>query len=688
MGLISREISSGTIKLLHSSPVRISEIVLGKFLAMVAFTVSLIVVILFTCGAMSMTLSHPDYGHMIAALAGLFLVLSAYAAIGLFISSLTSYPLVAAIITFAVFALFSRIGGLWQDIDLLRNITYYLNLSGKSEQLINGFINSRDVVYFLLVIVAFLTFTVIKIKSGTESISTGRKAIRYAIVVLIVSVIGYITSRPSLNTYHDATRDQLYTIAPPTQNMVSKLNDGPLEITVFVNAMQWRLSLLVPAQQNNIVGKLFEPYIRFKPDIKVKFVYYYNADASNYWFKVNPGKSLKEIAAIQAGAVGMSIDQFLPPEEIHKMFNVDKEENRNFFLLKYKGKETVMRTFEDVKFWPSENEMAASINRLVSTPPKIAFLTDELERGPLSLQTRDYYALANKLSLRSSLVNQGFDFEAISLKNIQTIPLSYAAITIADPRTPFTAGNLQKINAYIAAGGNLYLGSEPDRKDIIKPIFDSLGLSLKKGLLVQSDPKYASDFIFSGLTNRARNFSPQSNRFVEDQIKYYGDTTIKIAMSGVSALNYEEKNGFKISPLLTTNPKLCWNRIAPISSDSLSLKVKELPSDEHGRFVTSLLMERKVNGREQRIIVASDADYLTEAMFGEDPERYNSYYPAWCFGYFSYGKFPANTLKEQTDNSFKVKVADLGIQKIFLYYLIPGIIIVIASIILIRRKRK
>ncbi|HWW39689.1 MULTISPECIES: Gldg family protein [Pedobacter] len=688
MGLISREISNGTMKLLYSSPVRISEIVLGKFLAMVAFTFSLIVVILFTYVALSMSLSHPDYGHMIAALVGLFLVLCAYAAIGLFISSLTSYPLVAAIITFAVFALFSRIGGLWQDIDWLRNITYYLNLSGKSDQLINGFTNSRDIVYFLIVIATFLIFTVIKIKSGTESISVGKKILRYTTVVLMASVLGYITSRPALNIYHDATEDQLYTIAPPTQKMVSKLNDGPLEITAYVNALQFRLASFVPAQQNNLIAKLFEPYIRFKSDIKIKFVYYYNADSTNYWFKLNPGKSIKEIAAIQAGAVSMSIDQFLPPAEVHKLFNVDKEENRHFFVLKYKGKETVVRTFEDILFWPSENEMAAAINRLISTPPKIAFLTDELERGPFSLQTRDYNALANKLDLRSSLINQGFDFEAISLKNIPAIPLSYAALTIADPRTPFTAENLQKINAYIAAGGNLYLGSEPDRKHIIKPIFDGLGLSLREGMLVQSSDKYSSDFIFSRLTDRAKNFSPRSKRFTEEQITYYGDTTLRIAMSGASALNYEEKDGFKISPLFTTDPKLCWNRVAPISSDSLSLKVKELPSDEHGRFVTSLLMERKVNEREQRIIVASDADYLTGAMFGDEPERYNKFYPAWCFGYFSYGKFPANTLHPETDNSFKIKVTDLGIQKIFLFYLIPGIIIVIASIILIRRKRK
>src|ERR1700754_4430480 len=38
MGLMSREINSGTIKLLYSSPVTITEIVLGRFLAMMVYS--------------------------------------------------------------------------------------------------------------------------------------------------------------------------------------------------------------------------------------------------------------------------------------------------------------------------------------------------------------------------------------------------------------------------------------------------------------------------------------------------------------------------------------------------------------------------------------------------------------------------------------------------------------------------
>src|SRR5699024_7428645 len=53
MGLISRENKNGTMRLLYSSPVKMHQIVLGKFLAMVAFTIVLLALTLSTLIAMS-----------------------------------------------------------------------------------------------------------------------------------------------------------------------------------------------------------------------------------------------------------------------------------------------------------------------------------------------------------------------------------------------------------------------------------------------------------------------------------------------------------------------------------------------------------------------------------------------------------------------------------------------------------
>lgn len=45
MGLISREINTGTIKLLYSSPIKVSEIIFGKYLAMMVYSLILVAIV-------------------------------------------------------------------------------------------------------------------------------------------------------------------------------------------------------------------------------------------------------------------------------------------------------------------------------------------------------------------------------------------------------------------------------------------------------------------------------------------------------------------------------------------------------------------------------------------------------------------------------------------------------------------
>ncbi|HJY23412.1 MAG TPA: ABC transporter permease subunit, partial [Hanamia sp.] len=130
MGLLSRETSSGSIKLLLSSPVKISEIVFGKFLSIVIYSFLLIVVLTLYVVAAHFSIEALDVQFVIGGLLGLFLLACAYAAIGLFMSSLTSYQVVAAISTLAVLAGLNFIGQIGQDYDLVRDITYWVSISG------------------------------------------------------------------------------------------------------------------------------------------------------------------------------------------------------------------------------------------------------------------------------------------------------------------------------------------------------------------------------------------------------------------------------------------------------------------------------------------------------------------------------------------------------------------------------
>ena len=689
MGLISRETSSGTIRLLYSSPLRIREVVLGKYLAIGCFTLCFLLLLLFTLIGLSTTIIHPDYSQMLASVFGLFLVLSTYAAIGLFISSLTSYQIVAAIITLGIFAFLSKVDNLWQDIDSVRNITYYMNIGGKSLTFIRGLMNLRDFSYFIILIATFLLFTMIRIKSATESISGLKKAIHYCMVIAIAFTVGYISTRPKLNIYVDATRDKLYTITPPTRALLEKLDGEPLEITVFANLLGTGFWAFQPNSQNLIILPLWEPYIRYKRDIKIKFVYYYATDSSSYHFRVNPGKTLREIAEKEANSYELSIDRFLAPAEINKMIDPKAEEFRCFFQLKYKGKTAILRIYNDPKLFPGEDEIAASINRMIATPPRIGFISDEIERGPFSERARDYQLITSNLGNRTSLINQGYDFDTLSLKQ-RGIPKDLAALVIADPRTPIASDNLEKINSYIDSGGDLFITSEPDRKEVTKPLFDKLGLTLREGMLIQPGDQYSSDILFPYLTDTARNLSPQFARQFQDDIRYYKDTLFRIAMAGAGAIDYREKDGFRVAPLLRTDGSLSWNRLAPINNDSLQLSVGRRPDDQQGTFITALRLNRTIHGKDQRIIVASDADYLTRPqLMGDKPKRYNYNFGFWCLSYFSNGQFPANTLRPKSlDNGFRIRLKDLPVQKLIFYWILPALLAIFCSILLIRRKRK
>ncbi|MBS1602164.1 MAG: ABC transporter permease subunit, partial [Bacteroidetes bacterium] len=122
MGLMSRETSSGTIKLLYSSPIKVREIVLGKFIAMMAYNFALVRVlgVVVCCGLLN--IRSADAGLLLTGLFGIYLLLCTYAAIGLFMSCLTSYQVVAALSTLVLLAAFSYVGNLWQDRDFFRDL--------------------------------------------------------------------------------------------------------------------------------------------------------------------------------------------------------------------------------------------------------------------------------------------------------------------------------------------------------------------------------------------------------------------------------------------------------------------------------------------------------------------------------------------------------------------------------------
>lgn len=160
MGMISEERRNQTLTLLFSAPISMTEIILGKFFAVLAFL--LIMLALIALMPLSLLLGGTlDFGQFLAGLMSLVLLLASFTALGLFMSTLTQYPAVAAISTFGLLLL------LWiidlagkTDVAYASTLFGYLSMLNHFEALIKGVFKSTDVIYYLLFCITFLVLAI------------------------------------------------------------------------------------------------------------------------------------------------------------------------------------------------------------------------------------------------------------------------------------------------------------------------------------------------------------------------------------------------------------------------------------------------------------------------------------------------------------------------------------------------
>ncbi len=158
MRAFSEERSNGTIELLMTSPITTWEIVLGKYLAVLA-TIGLFVLCSALYPALLFFYGDPEVLQTLAGLIGLFGLGAALAALGCFVSSLTSSQIVAGLVGIVgglVLWLFDLMADAAQAEALAEPIRY-LGIRPHFEGSLQGLVRSEDLVYFTLSVVFFLS---------------------------------------------------------------------------------------------------------------------------------------------------------------------------------------------------------------------------------------------------------------------------------------------------------------------------------------------------------------------------------------------------------------------------------------------------------------------------------------------------------------------------------------------------
>lgn len=677
MNVISREFSSGSVKLLYSSPINNYQIVLGKYLALVVFALVLVGILSVFCFHAFISIENFDTAPVLAGLLGIFLLICSYAAIGLFMSAVSSYTVVAAIGTLAILALLNLMKGWWQDIAIVRDVTYWIAIGGRSNSFVSGLIATEDLIYFFIVIFMFIGFTITKLNVERKKATFFNVALKYVSIFFIACTIGYFSSLPQLKFYYDATYSKVNTIVEGSQKVIEKIK-GPLTIHTYVNMLDRYFSYGVPKFYKREAER-FEKYQRFKPDISLKQTHYYHRADYPYLEMRFPNLTDKErVDSLRLlNKWNFPIKSY---DEISKEVDLSDENYRFVHVLEAaNGKRVFLRIFDDMVVHPTESEITSAFKRIIMDLPKIGFVSGHNERISDSNKDRDYNMVTEEKKFRYSLLNQGFDFENVNLSN--EVASDIRILFIADPRKAYTNAEMINLKKYIDQGGNMVLAGEPGSRDNFNQIANLIGVNMLPGTLVQDNKDIQSDIILSSPSLEGLEFSHHLKEMNKGK---YGLLTISSA-----PLRFDSSKGFSATTLFRSKGTGVWLEKSAFNEiDSLPQFNPEI-GEEEAEFPLVLALTRNINNKDQKILVTGDADWLSNKELGTrrpNTKAANYFLISTAFYWLSDGEVPIDLRhKPAIDNQLFYSKQWDWIENV-IKLLFPILLAIVGLLIWIRRR--
>jgi ABC-2 type transport system permease protein len=315
--------------------------------------------------------------------------------------------------------------------------------------------------------------------------------------------------------------------------------------------------------------------------------------------------------------------------------------------------------------------------------PKLTFVSGNLERSIYKRGEREYSRLRN-------LVNLGFDLDTVNLVT-QDIDTATTVLVLADPKIDLNPVVLGKLRHYLNNGGNMLIMGEPRKQYVVNPLLRQLGLQLMDGQLVQPSRNETPDRVVAYQTTTYFNLNNQPDlryvRHLWTHNIYYEDLA-KMITWGVAPVDHEADSGFIVKPLLSTKPlrgqatEKVWQKMGKLVVDSAAPVFNASEGDiNRDSFPVAVQLSRSINGKEQRIIVCGDADLMSNMNTGQPGEAF--------YSWLSYNRFPVyGTIPLPRDNKILLGGSRAAVMRIIYVWIMPGIMLLLGTVLLLRRTRK
>jgi len=174
MRSFSEEKNIGTLELLMTKPLRDLDIILGKFFAallLVMFSILPTFIYFWSVSQLGLQPGNVDSGGVWGSYIGLFFLAAAFTSIGIFASSLSTNQIVSFILSILVSTVFFWSFDIIAGFPLFQGGSDYfiqqLGMNAHYVSISKGVVDTRDVLYFLSIIIVFVL--------GTKTVLESRK---------------------------------------------------------------------------------------------------------------------------------------------------------------------------------------------------------------------------------------------------------------------------------------------------------------------------------------------------------------------------------------------------------------------------------------------------------------------------------------------------------------------------------
>ena len=480
MRTLAEENRSGTIEPLLTAPVTETQMVLGKYLALIAdWTVLWIPTLLYV--VIIANYGDVDWGVVGASYLGVFTIGLYYMALGLFMSAVSKSQVVAAVLTFLLVGMLFLLGIAGQFVfdGTTAEVFSYASVWGHMEDFAKGLVDTRPIAFSvsLAAVALFLTVLVMRRSVSAKKIAAiGGKALVGAVelsavgigLVLLLAIAGmlnYLSYRHYARW--DWTEDAVFTLSERTEQELRALTQ-PIDVYLFLSQGEGNYAE---------VRELLERYQAVSDRVRVEHV---DPDRNPSEFRMHAQRFGINTAMTEGGQTLADVAAVVARGDTR--WTITRDDLRSFdFDSLEEGEPRI-----DVR---AEQAFTGAIVQVTSgRPTKVCVTTGHGEWDVSGGSERSLFALKDELA------RDNVELEPIETIGGRAVPEGCDAVFVIGPARAFGDDEAAQLRAYLDRGGNALFALDPViERDRIEPtglegMLAEIGVRVSDSLVLELDP--------------------------------------------------------------------------------------------------------------------------------------------------------------------------------------------------------